>query len=82
MPVIASFDGITIRMFFNDHPPPHFHVQHGGDRAIIMIADGRVLAGTLPVAVLRRVVEWGQANRDGLLKTWQQARLGQPLGEI
>jgi hypothetical protein len=26
-------------MFYNDHPPPHFHVRHGGDRATIGIED-------------------------------------------
>ncbi len=82
MPVIASFDGITVRMFFNDHPPPHFHVQYGGDRAIITIADGEMLAGALPVAVQRRIVEWGRTNQAALLTVWERARLGQPLGGI
>jgi hypothetical protein len=25
MPTISQFYGITIRMYFDDHPPPHFH---------------------------------------------------------
>jgi hypothetical protein len=28
MPKIASFDGLVVKLFFNDHPPPHFHVYH------------------------------------------------------
>ena len=28
MPTISTFYGILIRMFFNDHAPPHFHVQY------------------------------------------------------
>ncbi|MDQ2786112.1 MAG: DUF4160 domain-containing protein, partial [Chloroflexota bacterium] len=29
MPVIAVFDGITITMYYKDHPPPHFHARYG-----------------------------------------------------
>ena len=29
MPTIAQFYGIIIRMFFNDHAPPHFHASYG-----------------------------------------------------
>jgi hypothetical protein len=25
MPTISAFYGILIRMFYNDHAPPHFH---------------------------------------------------------
>ncbi len=36
MPTISWFYGISIRMFLNDHPPPHFHayyeIQRGRDR--------------------------------------------------
>jgi Domain of unknown function (DUF4160) len=27
MPTIAYFLGVAVRMFFNDHEPPHFHVR-------------------------------------------------------
>ena len=29
------FYGILIRMFFNDHSPPHFHARHGEFEATI-----------------------------------------------
>jgi hypothetical protein len=29
MPTISQFYGITIRMYFDDHPPPHFHAYYG-----------------------------------------------------
>jgi hypothetical protein len=34
MPTISIFYGIMIRMFFNDHPPPHFHARYGEFEAI------------------------------------------------
>ena len=33
MPTISSFYGILMRMFFNDHVPPHFHVQYAEFKA-------------------------------------------------
>jgi hypothetical protein len=29
MPTLSGFYGILIRMFFNDHPPPHFNARYG-----------------------------------------------------
>jgi hypothetical protein len=26
---ISRFFGMVIAMFYNDHPPPHFHVRYG-----------------------------------------------------
>jgi hypothetical protein len=37
MPTISVFYGIIIRMFFNEHMPPHFHVEYGEHKAEITI---------------------------------------------
>jgi hypothetical protein len=31
MPKISRFYGIVIRMFYDDHNPPHFHALYGDD---------------------------------------------------
>lgn len=28
MPTISAFYGILARMYYNDHPPPHFHARY------------------------------------------------------
>jgi len=28
MPIISSFFGIYVRMYFADHAPPHVHVEY------------------------------------------------------
>jgi len=40
MPTIAWFNGISIRMFFNDHAPPHFHAFTEVREAKVNIATG------------------------------------------
>jgi len=32
MPEISRFFGITIKMFFGDHVPPHFHAEYESSR--------------------------------------------------
>lgn len=48
MPEISRFFGILIAMYYNDHPPPHFHAKYGSAEAIIAIETGEVMAGRLP----------------------------------
>jgi len=37
MPTISQFLGILIRMYFNDHAPPHFHALYNEHEAVIRI---------------------------------------------
>ena len=71
MPEISRFLGIVICMYFNDHKPPHFHVQYNDFRAIINIADLAVSDGKLPARVLGLVVEWAEIHQGDLLDNWQ-----------
>ncbi|MBM6595022.1 DUF4160 domain-containing protein [Microvirga pudoricolor] len=48
MPIISIFYGITISMYFGDHPPPHLHAEYQGSEALIGISDGEILRGRLP----------------------------------
>jgi hypothetical protein len=34
MPEVARFYGIVIKVFFGDHPPPHFHAIYGEYNAL------------------------------------------------
>jgi hypothetical protein len=61
-------------MFFNDHDPPHIHVRYQGFRGRILIANGDVIDGHLPVRVARLVKEWTGLRRSNLMQNWQAAR--------
>jgi hypothetical protein len=47
MPEISRFFGIVIRMFYNDHAPPHFHASYGDREALIEIETLGVYRGDL-----------------------------------
>jgi hypothetical protein len=48
MPKISEFFGIIIRIFFEDHNPPHFHAEYAGKNAQIEIKSGKIIDGNLP----------------------------------
>ncbi len=72
MPIVSIFFGIIIRMFHREHDPPHFHASYQGFEALIVIADGSVLAGSLPPRALRIVQEWCATHRAELMANWQK----------
>ena len=37
MPEICRFYGIVIRMYYDEHNPPHFHAEYGDDEVWINI---------------------------------------------
>ena len=82
MPRVSAFYGIVIAMYFDDHPPPHFHAKYGEHQAQIVIATGEVLHGELPRRALKLVQEWTALHRDELLDNWERAERDEPLVTI
>lgn len=82
MPEISRFFGISIKMFFDDHPPPHFHAEYGGDKAVFDIRNLVVINGGLPSRALGLVVEWASQHQDELLDLWTRASKQQELYKI
>lgn len=82
MPEICRFYGIIIKMFFDDHMPPHFHVEYGGFEALIEINTLAVIAGKLPPRAFGLVMEWAVLHQKELLASWQNAKNQKPPGKI
>ena len=75
MPTISVFFGIAIRMYFDEHAPPHFHAYYGGDDASIAIKTLEVMEGQLPRRALALVLEWAVEN-------WRHVEEHTPLNAI
>jgi len=52
MPELCRFYGIIIRMFWSDHPPPHFHAIYGNHEAVVEILTSEIIAGSLPLGAI------------------------------
>ena len=72
MPMISSFYGIIIKMYFqqSEHNPPHIHAIYGEYVGCIDIQTGSVIEGDLPNRALSLVNEWLKINRKSLLQIW------------
>jgi Domain of unknown function (DUF4160) len=82
MPEISRFFGIVIRMFYDDHSPPHFHATYGSSGVVISLPDLLVLEGRLPPRALGLVTEWATLHREDLLADWTLARSRSRLKSI
>lgn len=82
MPEICRFFGIIVSIYYSDHPPPHFHVRYGDQKAIVDCDSLSVLEGRLSPRVLGMVVEWGSLHRRELVDNWERARNQQQLVRI
>lgn len=82
MPRISEFFGIVIYMYFNEHFPPHFHAQYGGEEASYILDSLEVYEGQLPRRVNALVLEWAALHRKELKENWEKAKQGRELSDI
>ena len=47
MPEVSRFYGIVIRIFYDDHNPPHFHAEYGEHEVLVNINTLAILGGGL-----------------------------------
>lgn len=63
----------TIRVYANDHLPPHFHVEAPDDDAQIEIASLKLLAGSLPGGSTGRAIRnWIEEHRAEIVTEWNR----------
>ncbi len=71
MPEISRFYGILIKMYFNDHLPPHFHALYGEHNGLFSIDNLDIIEGDLPNRALKMVKEWAELYQDDLIAMWE-----------
>jgi hypothetical protein len=82
VPSISVFFGIIIRMFYNDHEPPHFHAEHQGLQGKFDF-EGEMLVGAIDSrTALRLIREWAALRRGELEENWRLAKIRHPLRHI
>jgi hypothetical protein len=74
MPEISRFYGIVIQMYFDEHPPSHFHARYSGDVVQIGINPIRVLEGQVERRAMSLVLEWAALHQWELMENWDRMR--------
>ena len=72
MPEIARFYGIIIKLFFGDHPPPHFHAVYGEYVGLFNIETLEMIEGDLPNRAKKLVLEWAKTYKNELKEMWDK----------
>jgi hypothetical protein len=82
VPIISTFFGIIIRMFYDDHAPPHFHAEYQGQDALVTF-DGKIVEGEISSRRARKLIkEWAQLHRSELELNWKRAKALKQLAQI
>lgn len=72
MPEISGFYGIVIKLFFGDHPPPHFHAVYGEYVGLFNIDTLEMIEGDLPNRAKNLIIEWAAINKEEMKKMWEK----------
>jgi hypothetical protein len=82
MPIVSTFWGIVIRMYYREHEPAHFHAEYRGSQAKFSF-EGELLAGNIRSKKARRMIrEWATTHRAELEANWDSTMTGHPLEQI
>jgi uncharacterized protein DUF4160 len=82
MPEVSRFFGIVIRMYFDEHNPPHFHAIYAGSEAQIGIDPIAVLEGNLSNRATSLAIEWAALHQRELMDNWRRLQNDQPTQRI
>ncbi len=82
MPIIATFFGIVVRMFYKEHEPRHFHAEYQGQQAKCNF-DGEIIAGYIRSRTARALIRrWAVSRRRELEANWEKMKAGRALDRI
>lgn len=82
MPEVSRFYGIVIKIFYDDHNPPHFHAEYGEYEVLVNIITLAIIGGRLPARALGMVTEWASLHQQALLAAWERAKRLELPGKI
>jgi hypothetical protein len=79
---LCAFFGIVIRMFYDDHNPPHIHAEYQEKKAVLDFR-GNILKGDLESRTAVKLVrEWIDLRNAELNEDWELARQGKEIKKI
>ena len=82
MPEVSRFFGIIIRMYYDEHNPPHFHAEYQGNKAVFDL-NGNMTQGDLKSKTARKLVrEWVDLHNEEIARNWDLAMNDRQLNKI
>lgn len=72
MPTLHRLGAVSVRMYADDHRPPHFHIVARDFQVLVRISDLAVIAGEARPAQIAEAIAWARAHRESLALTWAE----------
>jgi len=72
MPTLRRFGAASVRMYADDHHPPHFHIVGPDFQVLVRISDFAVMAGEARPGQIAEALEWAKAHRAELALKWAE----------
>jgi hypothetical protein len=70
---------LVIRVYANDHLPPHFHAIAPEFEALVEIETFTVMRGHLPPRARKAVMGWSARNRAAIVREWNRTNPRFPI---
>lgn len=81
MPEICSFNGMSIKIIWEDHLPKHLHVFVGRNETRVTF-DGEILSGELEHNKLKTLRKWLIKRQYELSECWEKAMKKEPIERV
>lgn len=72
MPTLHRIGAVSVRMYADDHRPPHFHIVAPDFQVLVRISDLAVIAGEARPAEIVEAITWARAHRESLARKWAE----------
>jgi len=72
MPTIVKIGNIKIRIFADDHNPPHFHIVTPDYKISVCIDNFEILIGHMDRRSFEIAMKWATKNKGVLINEWKR----------
>ena len=69
-------------MFYDEHPPPHFHAEHQGEKAVFDFRGNMLYGDISSRTAVRLIREWVDLHQDELINNWAEMEAGREYQKI
>lgn len=72
MPIIQRLGNVSLRMYADNHRPPHFHIVAPDFHVLVRILDLTVMAGKARPPQIAEALAWARDHREMLALRWAE----------
>jgi len=72
VPTLQRFGTVSLRMYADDHRPPHFHVVGPDFQVLVRISDLAMIAGQAWPVQIAEAMAWAAECREALALKWAE----------